>query len=474
MKTILRRTLKVFAGLLVLLVLFHLVENWRGNRAWKALLEEDLAAGQPATLAGFAPPLIPDGENFAVVPRIAAAATGTKPLMTLPEHWPAKAGADWREGQRINLEAYRSIFPGLDLRKGLEGYRDSLDEIVQASKRPGSRLAIDYARYPDPLIPNLLGFRAAGRLLQLRALVALKDGRTEAAFEDVSTLLRLVQHFEKEPILLCQLLRMAYAGMALQPIWEGLETHAWSISQLDILQEALARIDFLAPMDRSWRAEGMFIRSFSSQITNAPFWSLDPYRSVFGDTSASPSKAVLCFRWLFVPRGWLLQNAARGSRALRETMSGPIDLAAHRMDPRRQEEALKDHFKPSRHPYAFLVSVSAPALAAQNIRVARYQADYTEARIACDLERYHRSKGNYPERLSDLGASLPTDVIGGQPMRYRLSLEGGYVLYSLGWNGTDDGGQSGSGEDAIRQGDWVWRIWGGSDSTAKTPAGKGR
>ncbi|MBP7618655.1 MAG: hypothetical protein KA743_09075 [Geothrix sp.] len=474
MKTFLRHTSKVFAGLLVLLVLFHWVENWRGNRAWKALLEEDLAAGQPATLAGFAPPLIPDGENFASVPRIAAAAAGTTPLMTLPEHWPAKVGADWREGQRTNLEAYRPIFPGLDLRKGLEGYRDSLDEIVQASKRPGSRLAIDYARYPDPLIPNLLGFRAAGRLLQLRALVALKDGRTEAAFEDVCTLLRLVQHFEKEPILLCQLLRMAYAGMALQPIWEGLETHAWSSAQLDTLQGALARIDFLAPMDRSWRAEGTFIRSFSSQITNAPFWSLDPYRSVFGDASASPSKAVLCFRWLFVPRGWLLQNAARGSRALRETMSGPIDLAAHRMDPRRQEEALKDHFKPSRHPYAFLVSVSAPALAAQNIRVARFQADYTEARIACDLERHHRAKGSYPERLAELGVPLPMDVIGGQPLRYLRTPEGGYVLYSLGWNGTDEGGQPGSGDDAIRRGDWVWRIRGGTGAAGRPSAGKGR
>ena len=135
---------------------------------------------------------------------------------------------------------------------------------------------------------------------------------------------------------------------------------------------------------------------------------------------------------------------------------------------------MKAYFRPSHNPYAFLVSTSAPALAAQNVRVARFQADYAEARIACDLERYRRAKGSYPERLSELGVVLPMDVIGGQPLHYLRAPEGGYVLYSVGWNGTDEGGQPGSGEDAIRQGDWVWRIRGGSDSPAKPSIGKGR
>ncbi len=87
---------------------------------------------------------------------------------------------------------------------------------------------------------------------------------------------------------------------------------------------------------------------------------------------------------------------------------------------------------------------------------------------------HHRAKGSYPERLAELGVPLPMDVIGGQPLRYLRTPEGGYVLYSLGWNGTDEGGQPGSGDDAIRRGDWVWRIRGGAESTAKTSAGKGR
>jgi hypothetical protein len=57
---------------------------------------------------------------------------------------------------------------------------------------------------------------------------------------------------------------------------------------------------------------------------------------------------------------------------------------------------------------------------------------------------------------------LPHDVITGQPLNYRRTDDNQYLLYSVGWNQTDDGGVPGlakSGE-AIDQmtGDWVWRL----------------
>jgi hypothetical protein len=63
-----------------------------------------------------------------------------------------------------------------------------------------------------------------------------------------------------------------------------------------------------------------------------------------------------------------------------------------------------------------------------------------------------------PEFLSQ----LPHDVINGQPLKYRRTADGQYLLYSVGWNQTDDGGalglnQSGEGID-VKLGDWVWRL----------------
>jgi hypothetical protein len=83
-----------------------------------------------------------------------------------------------------------------------------------------------------------------------------------------------------------------------------------------------------------------------------------------------------------------------------------------------------------------------------------------EAQIVCALERYRLAHGEYPETLDVLAPQfiekLPHDIIGGQPLHYRR-IEGGiFLLYSVGWNETDDGGVPGTLSDP-KQGDWVWQ-----------------
>ena len=88
------------------------------------------------------------------------------------------------------------------------------------------------------------------------------------------------------------------------------------------------------------------------------------------------------------------------------------------------------------------------------------------ATLACAVERYRLAHGKLPEKLDALVpqfiAQLPRDVIDGQPLRYRLDGSHGFVIYSIGWNQKDDGGQQAlTKQDKPRvddkQGDWVWR-----------------
>jgi len=54
----------------------------------------------------------------------------------------------------------------------------------------------------------------------------------------------------------------------------------------------------------------------------------------------------------------------------------------------------------------------------------------------------------------------PEDVINGEPLRYRRTENGRFILYSVGWNETDDGGKVVLTKDHnvnTEQGDWVWR-----------------
>jgi hypothetical protein len=62
------------------------------------------------------------------------------------------------------------------------------------------------------------------------------------------------------------------------------------------------------------------------------------------------------------------------------------------------------------------------------------------------LERYRLRHGAYPPALSALVPELlrktPRDFMDGQPLRYRANDDGTFLLYSIGDDGKDDGGDS--------------------------------
>jgi hypothetical protein len=88
-----------------------------------------------------------------------------------------------------------------------------------------------------------------------------------------------------------------------------------------------------------------------------------------------------------------------------------------------------------------------------------------EALVVCALKRYLLAHGQYPETLDGLVPQyvqkLPHDIIGGQPLKYRRTDDGQFVLYSIGWNEKDDGGTVAWTDPKpprvnLDKGDWVW------------------
>ncbi|HSH94734.1 MAG TPA: hypothetical protein VK968_11360, partial [Roseimicrobium sp.] len=57
-----------WASPVLFVILFYLVENWRGARAWKKCQEEMAAKGEKLDYASFVPPKIPVEQNFAAAP----------------------------------------------------------------------------------------------------------------------------------------------------------------------------------------------------------------------------------------------------------------------------------------------------------------------------------------------------------------------------------------------------------------------
>lgn len=95
-----------------------------------------------------------------------------------------------------------------------------------------------------------------------------------------------------------------------------------------------------------------------------------------------------------------------------------------------------------------LVSLMLPAAGKVQDAVDRAAQGQDNTAVAVALARHKTDRGGYPKELAELApkylARVPGDQFSGAPLLYRPG--GGYVLYSVGMNGKDDGGR-GYGDD---------------------------
>jgi hypothetical protein len=171
-----------------------------------------------------------------------------------------------------------------------------------------------------------------------------------------------------------------------------------------------------------------------------------------------------------MPRGWLYREQLSYNQCFQQFLLPGITTNPPRFDPQliqqnadRLEKTMQNMWAIIRE-HRLACQQLLPAVANASRKFANVQTVLDQAAIACALERYRRTNGSFPETLEALAPGLmktvPRDVIGGEPLPYRRTDNGQYLLYSVGWNVKDDGGQVGlgkSGQWDIQQGDWVWR-----------------
>lgn len=425
-----------------------------GQHAWKRWKDQREAKGDVYTFDKLVPPPVPDDENFAMAPIVAGGIRGKD----MDPRWQAiqmvkmsaSDGIGWKTGKRLDREDWAKALGARSVEQGLEPYDPGLDALVEASKRPASRLSIAYKRWE---IPPLLGFRMGIRLLRLRALARLDGGDPNEALEDTLACFRVAGHFSHEPVTISALLCEACIGIAMQPVWEGLNGHHWNDKQLQALEAGLAKVSPMTSLRLGFEGERIYPVEMFTDLAEgkpAPKW-IDGAAGDWSRTSGFPWKSEIY---------WNLLNLDRYTATVE---LDSMDIQAHRVFP-----ALADQYatwfsgRPT--PHTLLAMIAVPALASQVKRAARYEAALDEARVACGLERYRLVHGSYPDSLTALVPAfldhLPHDLVTGGTLHYRRTGES-YTLYENGWDGKDDGGViakeagNASVEDPSH-GDWVW------------------
>jgi hypothetical protein len=496
----------ILACLATLIAIFYAVENWRGRRAWNRYAQELRAKGQPLYFSELAPAPIPDAENFAATPYLAAFLESRESREAAEKSWPdqykeaanlvddyeksleedAQSKERWK---RMPLEAWEAAFAQADspeLHRALQPqmlttpaqrsqsasnilvalrvYEPILEELQNASKRPFSRYNIDYeAENPlVTLLPHYQPLRQSIRVLELRSAARLAAGQTELAWQDIRLMLTLADSLREEPVLISSLVRIALVRLSLRAFWEGLaEEIIWSEAQLLEMQERCLTIDF-SDLPRS-----ALVRERA--MGNKLFDYIRGCRGVKELTIGLGLNAERGDDWwaaLFFtkcPRGWLYFEQLNYNRFFDAFVFSTPASSGPRIDPKaidQKTDAFMDFVQApvsNLLKHRLLSTLVVPALAKIYFVSAEGQADIDMASLACALERYHLAKGDYPDELQALQPEfmvhIPDDVVASQPYQYR-KLGGRFLLYSIGWDTTDDQGQPGENREA---GDWSWR-----------------
>jgi hypothetical protein len=198
---------------------------------------------------------------------------------------------------------------------------------------------------------------------------------------------------------------------------------------------------------------------------------LHDVQKVFGaaDAKAGVWKTIThpwTLAFISAPRGWVCQNLATIAR-LEQASVEIFDPGSGTVSPSRSravnDEIEKKAGRTHLSPYNILVTIAVPNASRAWQALASTQTKVNQALLACALERCHLAQGHYPETLDALVPqyleNIPLDLINGEPLHYRRTDDGRFLLYSVGWNETDEGGKfevgKGGWVDPVKA-DWVW------------------
>jgi hypothetical protein len=306
----------------------------------------------------------------------------------------------------------------------------------------------------DVVLPHLSTIRGLARFSVLHSRINLKEGKTHQALEDCLAVVRAGRHWQGKGTIIEQLVGIAISALAREEILHITATQDISSNDLKQIQQQLSEI----------YADGY------------PLINMKGERLVFQDivqrvfTDRGPGGGHL------IPDRWTQlvdSDLTREERDYKIFM--PISTAASMIHAGRNETLAKANElydrsieRAKKTPYErhigkidstekmlmnmseyrfFLIRYFAPALERASDLVFRSKASHEATITILALMRYRLDNKEYPANLDKLIAvgylkELPMDPFSNKPLVYKRTNDG-FMLYSVGFNYTDDGGRIG-------------------------------
>lgn len=348
-------------------------------------------------LALITPEPIPDHQNSAILYKKAF-----ERLSELTEEEKAAREA-FKNGEPVT-EAEKEI-----LRAYLEKNRDSLELIAEGSQRPGCNFNVQWKDGFGTELPHI------SEIIQLQSLALLDanlgEGKTSARSAEIVALLG--DSLQSDPLILSQLVQSACIS----------KSHA-------LLQENWNPAGYTAFLET-----GLGNRDFGKGLQLAMLGELHASTRVFieniNETEGGPNPADN-------------PNWANDLETLTRLYQDIYNLVPRPYHEIREEiSQIETRIKTAPH-YAEVTQKVFPDVGSILQRMTASEAITATQRIALALSEHRNAQGSYPtslEQIKSIPPGLMQDPFTGQPYKYRR--EGnGFVLYSVGSDGLDNGGNS--------------------------------
>jgi len=295
--------------------------------------------------------------------------------------------------------------------------------------------AIEHSRYPIDLsmgfaaLPDFSNIRTAARLLKLEAALHAENAEPQSAARSITSTFGLARSLSKEPLLLSQLVRIACQGLAISALEHAINRTEFTDEQLVNLSRVLNNAEDHSAMTRAFAGE----RCVGVSIFKAPASQVVP---LVGGSSRPGMFSIALYKF-----AGLADTDAITYLDLMEDYIETTQLPPHQRQSAVDAINAKIDKIPKIH---ILLRAFMPALSRVTMIDIRAIAQLRTARVALAIERYRLATGSFPDALSDLAPTyldgVPKDPFDDKELRYK-KLETGFVIYSIGEDGTDDGGK---------------------------------
>lgn len=455
------RLLGLFSGVALVsaVTLFFIVDHSR--HSLEASRTSLIARGERLTVEGLRPPQPSDDENGArdligaarklnqlikekEVRRITIAqATGKTPGVVEVFHQRPTAQVSTVRNSKVAVEEVSWE----QAKQKQEIVAPLLKKIREIAKSPRLEIQPDYALGLAMPMDSLAPLLGSAQFLAQQSLLQIHDGDISSAMENVVTILRLAEMVARQQSMISQAVNLSMMRMASNVTWEILQAKEATPTDLGLLQgiwEKTAPTAFLKSSLRMERAvtvplfdqgeETMKAASGGGSAPGASSFDLDNLEGLAATSAWSLFYRYDDEREYLEDYQAVLDHIPEADGNWRPFLVTTADINKH------LSHAGLSRMLSSTMAYAVLtsterfpVALTVRKLCLTAIAIRRYQLDHGQA---------------VPSSLAELVPTylpaVPLDPMDGKPLRYKAEGAEDYVLYSVGKDGVDDGGNAGS------------------------------